>query len=216
MVGSVMNTIIELCFLLITTQGDSCNYLNLCNRLNIINEFVDYKNINTFFEIGGGFGAYTHLLLSNYNNIKKIIYMDIVPNLFVGTEYLRKFYGEAVKDYNFLRKKKNITFSNNQDLEILCITPWQIEKIDAHIDHFHNAASFQEMTEDVVKNYVKYIYKLLKKSGSISLLCYGTYDSNKTLDPITLNKLFNNSLLIKKFPNLSDENKIDYYLVNKI
>jgi len=194
----------------------SCHYLNLCDRLDKISKFIDYSKINTFFEIGGGFGAYIHLLLNNYKNIKKIIYMDMIPNLFVGTEYLKKFYGEAVKDYNFLNKKSKITFNNNQDLEILCVPPWQIEKMDVDIDHFHNAASFQEMPENAVKNYSKYISKFIKKNGSISLFCYGTYNLNKTLGPDTLNKLFNNSLLVKKFPNLSDENKIDYYLVSKL
>ena len=36
MVGSVMNTIIELCFLLITTQGDSCNYLKSIEKIMVI------------------------------------------------------------------------------------------------------------------------------------------------------------------------------------
>lgn len=80
------------------------------------------------FEIGGGFGQYIHVLLQNYSNIKKILYLDIVPNIYVGTQYLKRFYGESVIDYNITRKMNKIQFSDNNKLEIICIAPWQIEK----------------------------------------------------------------------------------------
>ena len=38
------------------------------------------------------------------------------------------------------RIRKNfskISFSKNDELEILCIPPWLIEKVDTEIDHFH-------------------------------------------------------------------------------
>lgn len=193
----------------------SCHYVILCERLDNINKYIDYKNISSFFEIGGGFGANIHLLLNNFPNVKKIIYLDIIPNLFVGTEYLKYFYGDAVKDYNFLRKKEKITFSDNQNLEILCIAPWQIENIRAEIDHFHNAASFQEMPEETVNNYSQYINKLIKKNGSISLIYYGKRNSNNNFNLENVNKFFNNSLDIKKYQNIFDENKILYYLITK-
>ena len=193
----------------------SCHYLNLCDRLDIINKFSDYNKINTFFEIGGGFGAYIHLLLNNFKNIKKILYLDMIPNLFVGTQYLRHFYGDSVKDYNYLKKKEKITFSNNEDLEIFCIAPWQIENVHMSLDHFHNAGSFQEMSEDAVKNYAKYINKLSNKNTSISLFCYSFSGSDKTLDPVSFNKYFNNSLSVKKYPNLQDEKEISYYMLSQ-
>ena len=193
----------------------SFHYLNLCERIDIISNKIDYKKIVSILEIGGGFGANIHLLLTNFNNIKKIIYLDIVPNLFVGTEYLRFFYKDAVKDYNFLKNKKNITFSDNNDLEILCIAPWQIENISCLIDHFHNAHSFQEMPKDVVKNYVKYILKIVK-NNSVSLVAYGNdIKSNITLEISDLNVCFGNSLNIIKKHEIIDKNKKLYYLLPK-
>ena len=77
----------------------------------------------------------------------------MVPNLFVGTEYLRSFYGESVKDYLSFRNKNEIKFSENDKLEIYCIPPWEIKNIHSKIDHFHNSASFQEMPKNVIENY---------------------------------------------------------------
>ena len=67
-------------------------YVEMGHRTDIISKNVDFTNIKSVFEIGGGFGANIHFLLTNFSNIKKIIYLDVVPNLYVGTEYLRHFY----------------------------------------------------------------------------------------------------------------------------
>ena len=103
--------------------------MQACDRLENISKLIDLNKIVSYFEIGGGFGANIHLLLNNFKNIKKIIYLDIVPNLFVGTEYLRRFYGNSVKDYSILKEQKKIKFSKNNELEIFCIPPWKIEDI---------------------------------------------------------------------------------------
>ena len=68
-------------------------YLDILNLIDLINNKINLKKIHSFFEIGGGFGANIHLLLNNFKNIKKILYLDVAPNLFIGTEYLRTFFG---------------------------------------------------------------------------------------------------------------------------
>ena len=108
----------------------SRSYLDKLNTLSHISKKVDFDKIYSVFEIGGGFGSNIHLMLQNYKNIKKLIYLDIVPNLFVGTEYLRSLFGEAVQDYLSTRNKDKIRFSDNDDMEIICIAPWQIERLD--------------------------------------------------------------------------------------
>ena len=193
----------------------SCHYLNLCGEIEVISNSINYKEIYTLFEIGGGFGANIHLLLNNFKNIKKIIYLDIVPNLFVGTEYLRKFYGDSVKDYSFLRQKEQIKFSDNDDLEIFCIPPWKINNIVAKVDHFHNSSSFQEMPEKIVKNYIDFIYKLANKSISVSLVIYEGWQKNNTLSPNQINELFENKLFIRESNNLIEIDKKLFYLISK-
>ena len=173
----------------------SCFYLDMADRINKLSKSFNFNNIKSFFEIGGGFGANIHFLLMNFPNIKKILYLDIVPNIYVGTEYLKSFYKDKVKDYSDLKNLDKISFSNNNDLEILCIPPWLIEKVDTEIDHFHNAASFVEMPKKVVENYVKYIKKF--KTKEVSLISYDNFDLQTTFNPEELNNFFDNKLNIE-------------------
>ena len=191
----------------------SVHYLDMAHRIENLSVNFNFKKIKNFFEIGGGFGANTHFLLTNFTNIKKVIYLDIVPNIFIGTEYLRHHYKDRVKDYLLFKDKKEISFEDNEELEIICIPPWEIEKVNVKIDHFHNAASFVEMPEKVVKNYIKYVNKF--QSKQISLISYDNFELNRTLDPNLLNNFFDNKLKIFKRDHLiNDYNRKDIYLVS--
>ena len=178
-------------------------YLQMAYRIEELSKSFNFKNINSFFEIGGGFGANIHFLITNFPNIKKILYLDLVPNIYVGTEYLRHHYKEKVKDYLELKNFNKINFSKNNDLEIFCIPPWLIEKVETEIDHFHNAASFVEMPKSVINNYVKFIKKF--KTREISLISYDGYDLKTTFNPEELNLFFENKLKISWKNNLIEE-----------
>ena len=191
----------------------SCHYLNMANRINNLYKDFDFKNIKNYFEIGGGFGSNIHFLITNFSNIKKILYLDTVPNIYVGTEYLRHHYKENVKDYLELRNLDKISFSKNNDLEIFCIPPWLIEKVDTEIDHFHNAASFVEMPKKVISNYVKFIKKF--KTREISLISYSGFDLKTTFNPEELNSFFDNKLSVSWKHSLIEEyNKKEIYLTS--
>ena len=172
----------------------SFHYLEMADRINKLSKQFNFNDISSFFEIGGGFGANVHFLITNFPNIKKILYLDVVPNIYVGTQYLRRFYKDNIKDYSDLKNLDTISFSKNNELEILCIPPWLIEKVDANIDHFHNAASFVEMPKKIVENYVKFIRKF--KTKEISLISYDRFDLKTTFNPEELNIFFNNNLKI--------------------
>jgi putative sugar O-methyltransferase len=187
----------------INNKEYSTQYLEMAYRINILKKKYNFKKIINFFEIGSGFGANIHFLQTNFPNIKKIICLDAVPNIFIATEYLKKFYGSSVKDYLFSRKLKKISFADNNDLEIFCIAPWQIESLNVEIDHFHNACSFVEMPDKIIKNYCKYIDK--NKAKEISLISYYPYDKKTTFDPKLLNKYFSNKLKIKWHDTLINE-----------
>lgn len=113
-----------------------------------------------FMEIGGGFGAMTHLMLDTFPHIRKVLYIDIPPMLYLANQYLGAFYPESVRDYEELRDKTSITFRDDDSLEILCLPPWMIERVTAKIDLFHNAASFSEMNEEIVRNYATNMRRL--------------------------------------------------------
>ena len=140
--------------------------------------------------------------------------MDAVPNIYVGTEYLKSHFNKSVKDYLNLKDLNEISFSQNNELEIICIPPWCIEKLNVKIDHFHNAASFVEMPENVIKNYCNYIKKFNTKE--ISLISYGKYDQRTTFDPVLLNKFFDNNLNVE-FHNsvVKQHNKKLIFLTSK-
>ena len=188
----------------------SCFYLEIANRTENLSKFINFKNLKSYFEIGGGFGANIHFLINNFENIKKVVYLDIVPNLFVGTEYLKKLYGNSVIDYLKTKHLSKINFRDDNNLEILCIAPWQIEKLNVKCDHFHNAASFVEMPLSVIENYSNYINKI---SNSVSLISYDQYD-DKTFEPEKLNKFFGNQLKIfKHYKVIKELKREDIYLI---
>ena len=174
----------------------STRYFRNASRINHLSKKFDFNKIFSYFEIGGGFGSNIHFLLTNFSNIKKVLYLDIVPNILIGTEYLRSFYGKSVKDYLDLRSLDKISFSNNNELEILCIPPWEIEKFEGEIDHFYNTDSFVEMSEEIIENYSKYIKKFNCKE--IALINYFQYnDRTNTVNYETLNKFFDNKLNVQ-------------------
>jgi putative sugar O-methyltransferase len=192
----------------------SCSYLLMADRLEKLSLSFNFKTTQKFFEIGGGYGANIHFLITNFTNIKKILYLDVVPNIFVGTEYLKHYFKENVKDYSELKNLNKISFSKNNELEILCIPPWLIEKVDTEIDHFHNAASFVEMPKQVIENYVKFIKKF--KTKEISLISYDGYDAKTTFNPVELNNFFDNKLEISWKDDLIEENnRKSIYLTSK-
>ena len=196
-------------------QEFSTYYLEIADRVDILSKKFDFNKIQTYFEIGGGFGANIHFLLTNFKNIKKIIYLDVVPNIYVGTEYLRYFYKENVIDYLSTSESKELSFENNEKLEIICIPPWKIEKIKVEINHFHNAASFVEMPGKVIENYVKYLKK--NNTNQISLISYDGYDSNTTFKPELLNSFFDNNLELDWHPIvIEDYNRKSLYLTSKV
>lgn len=192
----------------------SCNYLLMADRINKLCKSFDFKVAKSFFEIGGGYGANIHFLISNFPNIKKILYLDVVPNIFVGTSYLKHYFKDKVKDYSELKNLKKISFSKNDELEILCIPPWLIEKVEVEIDHFHNAHSFVEMPKKVIKNYAKFIKNF--KTKEMSLISYGNFDIETTFNPEELNDFFSNKLTISYESFLIEEyNKKLIYLTSK-
>jgi len=196
----------------------SCHYLQMADRIDKLSESFDFKNIKSFFEIGGGYGANIHFLITNFPNIKKILYLDTVPNIFVGTSVLKTFFGEKVKDYIELNNLDKISFSKNDELEILCIPSWLIERVEVEIDHFHNANSFVEMPKEVIKNYVKFIKKF--KTKEISLISYDEFELSvklkATFNPEELNEFFEDKLKISVKNRLIEEfNDKFIYLTSK-
>jgi putative sugar O-methyltransferase len=169
----------------------SIHYLYSLEQHDNISSRIKYNDAYSIFEIGGGFGTNIHLLLENYKNIRKVLYLDIPPNLYVATQYLKAFYGTAVFDYRALKNLDSIKFAGHDDIEIFCIAPWQIEKFGSVIDIFMNSHSFVEMPRNIVQNYVdKFNCFPGSENAAIALVTYDCFDLNTTLNPNELPKFF--------------------------
>lgn len=167
----------------------SHHYLEILSTLDFISKQVRITPQTRFMEIGGGFGVNVHLLVELFG-VRKIIYLDISPNLYIGTQYLRSFYNNNVTDCQQL-KNRPLKFKRNSELEIFCVLPKQIESAQGPIDVFHNAHSFVEMPQAAIKNYVKFIKKLMRKPGGyVSMVSYDGFDLDTTLDPDRLPLFF--------------------------
>jgi putative sugar O-methyltransferase len=166
-------------------------YLNMLSRHQIYAGIVDFKSARTFCEIGGGFGANVHLILSNYENIRKVIYIDVAPNLYVATQYLKSFFGDSVLDYQKVKAVGEFNFANNDELEILCIAPWQMDQISVELDIFQNDCSFVEMPVSVIQKYQQILQTWdVKNNCSMLIGSYLPFDPKTTLDPKSLPGLF--------------------------
>jgi putative sugar O-methyltransferase len=173
----------------------SSHYLDLLEQHDNIATRINFKEAYSVFEIGGGFGANIHLLLENYKNIRKVLYLDIPPTLYVGTQYLKAFYGNRVFDYRSLKHSNSIKFTADDNLEIFCITPWQIEEFQSAIDVLMNSHSFVEIPKNIVDNYVRKFEGFPESINSaVSLTTYDAYDGfnlDRTFHPNELPKFFN-------------------------
>ena len=180
----IINTI------LLNNNKIGAEYLTAFIDIHNYSKVVNFDKIKTVFEIGGGYGAFAHSLLTIFPNIKKYIYLDIPPILYVGTQYLKYFFGKNVKDYRQTSKYKKIHFSSDDKIEIIALCPWQIEMVEAEVDFFWNSYSFQEMTRDILVNYLNYIQYFLKNYNSkIGLRMY-TNDSSRSLSLKDIEKIF--------------------------
>jgi putative sugar O-methyltransferase len=148
----------------VTLGGEAIaqTYVDFLMRFHNFGQHLDFSEVRVAFEIGGGFGAWPHLLLSMYPNVRKIVYLDIPPMIYVGTQYLKHFFGDAVIDYRQTKDLEKISFRDDDSREILCLCSWQIEKLDIKADLFWNTASFSEMTPDIVGNYATHVARCLK------------------------------------------------------
>ena len=70
------------------------------------------------------------------------------------------------------------------------------------------------MTENIIKNYKNFIFKLLKEK-SISLTIYDGWKRNKTLNPDQINNIFENIFTVQKIPHIDNEEKNIFYLISK-
>lgn len=166
-------------------------YIKLLSELKVVSSHIDYTRGKSFFEIGSGFGVLPHLIIENFQNIKKIVIIDIAPNLYISNMYLQSFYGDSVRTFDSFPRGEKIKFKEDDSLEIYFLLPNQIVDLDFKFDYFNNSHSFIEMPSEIVANYSRKVQLLLNESSRVSMLSYNS-TRDDTLDPKNLPAFFDN------------------------
>lgn len=168
---------------IVYSEMRSHHFIHMLDLLDTMIEEITIVDGSTYMEIGGGFGVNVCLMAQNFPQVKKYIYVDIAPNLYVGTQFLKANFGKPVKDFSNYESQSTINFADNNELEIICLLPHQTQYIASEIDIFHNANSFVEMPKEVVRNYAFNVSKVLSDEGVVLLSSYGNFNLTSTFDP---------------------------------
>ncbi|MDA8758156.1 putative sugar O-methyltransferase [Flavobacteriaceae bacterium] len=166
-------------------------YIKILSELKVVSSKIDYTKGKSFLEIGSGFGVLPHLMIENFPNIKKIVVVDIAPNLYISNMYLQSFYGDSVRSFDSFPIGEKIKFKEDDSLEIYFLLPDQILELDIKFDYFNNSHSFIEMPSEIVANYAHKVQLLLNEGSRVSMLSYKS-TRDDTLDPNNLPAFFNN------------------------
>lgn len=196
----------------------SIAYIRQLLRIYNILQAYDFSKARTVFEIGGGFGANAHLMLSMFPNIRKYLYLDIVPILYVATQYLKHFHPDAVVDYLATKNADTIQFKDDDSLEIFCICPWQIVNVKTRVDMFWNSCSFQEMSPEIIANYVASAGRLMAKESTACFTMYTPMESNRIVPIEVILSSLSGSFDLKRLEPLKTEEKkpLEYYVGGKL
>lgn len=124
-----------------------------------LSESTDFKRV---IEIGGGYGVLPEIFFKLFDlGMEYFVEVDIPPLVYVTTQYLKAIFPDKVIDYRQVRLEETISRSDISG-KILIIPPWKVPNLRMNFDLFWNSASFQEMEDDVIENYLKYIQNSTK------------------------------------------------------
>ena len=157
-------------------------------RYAYVSRFVDFERVRHIVELGSGSGKQAEVLAKLHPNVCLFLF-DIPPELYVCEQYLKAALGDRVVSFRECR-----TMTTPPPLEpgrVYLFGNWQFPLLAAtKPDIFWNAASFQEMEPDVVKNYLG-VVKEVTSSVFIQAIMTGAHRAKRkgehgVLAPITL------------------------------
>ena len=131
--------------------------------LNILRSKINFDNLDTVLEIGGGSGHFSVLFKRYHKNIKSFIAIDLPEIIIFNIIFMMHFFPEdsfvlpnEVNQNSFEKKKNNFIF----------LTPNQVNLIkDDTTDISINTSSFAEMNKEDINNYFNLIQRCTKNGG---------------------------------------------------
>ena len=170
---------------------------------------VPPKDVMSIIEIGPGFGLSSLAHMTLNPGLKLIVNVDIVPVLYLSTQFLKSVDGVEVIDYRALRGRDHIIPERaTSAVRIYQLAPWQLSLVEGAFDFFFNAFSFQEMEPEVCRNYAAQLLRLVERG----VLLHSSAGGHKPgaggqKTPVTLG--FLEALFQEKFHNVT---RLDGYL----
>ena len=121
-------------------------------------KFIDYKKINSVFELGGG-GGFQIEVLKKLNPHLTIFLSDLPTQLYIAQQYLETVFPKTVIPYKETRDFNKIP--EDIDGKIVIVGTQKINLLK--YDLFWNSMSFQVMKPKTVENYLKYVNNQAQK-----------------------------------------------------
>ena len=164
---------------------------------------VPARDVSAIIEIGPGLGlsALAHMALNPA--LRVIVNVDIVPVLYLSTQFLKSIDGIDVVDYRMLRERERIIAEPAPaGLRIYQLAPWLLPRLEGRFDFFFNAFSFQEMEPEVCRNYAGELLRLVERGVLLHEMPAGhKRGAGGQKAPVTLG--FLEALFSEKFPTVA-------------
>jgi len=156
--------------------------------------------VNCLIEVGPGLGLSSLAHMALNPGLRLIVNVDIVPVLYVSTQFLRSIPGVRVVDYRATRDKDIIRAELAAgQVTIYQLAPWQLPRLQGTFDFFFNAFSFQEMEREVCASYAEQVKRLVRKGVMLHSKVAGHQPgAGGQLSPVTFD--FLQSLFDEAFP----------------
>jgi putative sugar O-methyltransferase len=169
------------------------------SRLADFHTCVPTREVTAVLEIGPGLALSSLAHMTINPHLRVIANIDIVPILYMSTQFLRSINGVDLLDYRALRDRTTIRIEPPANgTRIYHMTPWLLPKLEGRIDYFFNAYSFQEMEAAVCNNYAKEILRLVEGGALLHSMPAGHKPgAGGQRSPVTLEFLA--SLFAEKF-----------------
>jgi putative sugar O-methyltransferase len=160
---------------------------------------VKPETVTSILEIGPGLGMSTLAHLALNPHLRTIVNLDIVPVIYVSTQYLSSIPGLEVVGYKNLPDRGPIIPEASAGPRLYSLPAWVLPRLEMNADYAFNAFSFQEMEEGVCAGYAQHLNRLTRKG----VLLHSSIAGHKPkaggqTKPVTM--AFLTSLFTPRFP----------------
>jgi len=164
---------------------------------------VPAREVKSIVEIGPGLGLSSLAHIALNPSLRVIVNVDIVPVLYLSTQFLKSIDGLDVVDYRMLRARERIvTEPASAGARVYQLAPWLLPRVDGAFDFFFNAFSFQEMEPEVCRNYAAELLRIVEHGALLHEMAAGhKRGAGGQKEPVTLG--FLESLFRAKFPKVA-------------